>query len=604
MQASTNTPSLGTVVKEYSSIKVDDYQRTYAWTRDEISELFTDLKDCVTDGDVHFFGTLIFQSKGDSLESTIVDGQQRLTTVFVLMNALKDEVAKLGIDTLPKDETVGRKLPVAVINKIWDFLYVDANDEHPRFHSNRFLKSIFEKSIYPDFESQAKIADRDSNLGALTLQFRKGVKIVRELVRSDLENVETQIGKLERVNSLVDALTNRFVVLRVSTHNITESLEIFLTLNNRGLPLGASDLVRGDIIARIGDGESEIEQGKLHRRIFEEWSDIADAVKDVEAFLRHWLVATSTEKVQKKNVFTFVSARLKAKTPLERKEKALQLWADLKSASNVYRQTLSPTMGSSSQLHLQLLNGYWKSHRILMLTVLGASINQSARDRIIRQALVLCFRWNMAGANAQILENLFQKLGNDFKETNDSDALIASLKREAAALSGEKIKLYLKESIDEGYIGRAILFCLNRARAQKQNYIELDADLHLEHIAPQTPTEGWKADLFNGNGELYSQYDELVSEIGNLTLLDHKINSSIKQLPFRNPLDPAKSKSNEYNDSVIMMTKDLVSQTKWDQAEIETRTSYMIEAFETVFSIEPVGDTIQTYEQWKLTREI
>ena len=599
MQASANTPSLATVIKEYESIKVDDYQRTYSWGRDEISELFEDLKDCALTGEVHFFGTLIFQAKLDSLESTIVDGQQRLTTVFVLMNALKDEVARLGIDTLPKDEAAGRKLPVAVINKIWDFIYVDADDERPRFHSNRFLTAIFEKCVYPDVTKQAKIAERDTNLGALTLQFRKAVKIIRDLIRDDLDKFETSLEKLERINRFVEALTSRFLVLRVTTSNISESLEIFLTLNNRGLPLGASDLVRGDIIAKIGDGESELNQGKLHRTIFEEWSDIADAVKDVESFLRHWLVATSEDKVQKKKVFDFVSKRLKGGTPEERKEKATRLWGDLKAAAEVYKLTIQPVMGGTAQYNLQLLNGYWKSHRVLMLSVLGSNISDALRDQVIRQTLVLCFRWNMAGENAQILENTFQQLGNEFRESNDAAKLISGLKSAAAKLSTAKIELYLKESIDEGYIGRAILFSLNRARAAKQKYIDLNADLHLEHIAPQTATEGWKADLFNGNESLYPLYDDLTSQIGNLTLLDHRINMSVKQLPFRNPLDPDKSKSKEYKDSVIMMTDDLLFLNKWDQVEIETRTSYMIDAFNHVFSIDPSGETLMTYQEWK-----
>jgi hypothetical protein len=205
----------------------------------------------------------------------------------------------------------------------------------------------------------------------------------------------------------------------------------------------------------------------------------------------------------------------------------------------------------------------------------------------------------MVGENAQILENTFQKLGNEFKETNNSEGLIAALKAEASKLSETKIRIYLKESMDEGYIGRAILFALNRVRAPKQNYIELSSDLHLEHIAPQTPTEVWKADLFNGDANQYSEYEQLVSEIGNLTLLDHKINTSIKQAPFTNPLEPAKSKSSEYKDSVIAMTSDLHALKKWDQAEVEKRTEYMIAMFDVVFSVEPSTDSVKPYEIWK-----
>jgi hypothetical protein len=201
LQASTNTPSLLTVISEYTRIEVDDYQRTYAWGRDQINELFDDVKECAENGEAHFFGSLIFQSKPNDSKSTIVDGQQRLTTIFVLMTTLRDEINKLGIDTLPVSET--RKLPVGVINEVWKFLYVDNDDDKPRFRSNRFLKTIFDRSVYPEPSKQSKIAERDKQLGALTLDFRKAVKAIRDLVRDDLEKYHSPIEKLERIYSFV-----------------------------------------------------------------------------------------------------------------------------------------------------------------------------------------------------------------------------------------------------------------------------------------------------------------------------------------------------------------------------------------------------------------
>jgi hypothetical protein len=122
------------------------------------------------------------------------------------------------------------------------------------------------------------------------------------MIRTDLEVLATSEEKLSRINDFIDALRDRFLTLKVQTTNLSESLEIFLTLNNRGLPLGASDLVRGEILAKLGEGESEHKQSSIHKKVFEEWSDIADNVREVEVFLRHYLVATGSEKIQKKNL--------------------------------------------------------------------------------------------------------------------------------------------------------------------------------------------------------------------------------------------------------------------------------------------------------------
>lgn len=585
MESSHNTPSLFDVVKQYDSIKVDDYQRTYAWGRDEIGELFEDLKDCVTSEDYHFFGTLIFQSENNNL-ATIVDGQQRLTTIFVLMATLRDEIDKLGIDTLKTNAV--RRLPIPVINKAWEFLYFNLDPTKPRFLSNRFLEDIFQKSVYADINTQAKILDRES---ALTLAFRKAVKTIRQLVKEDLEKYYGQEEKLERINSFIDAIRDRFLVLRVSTYSLSESLEIFLTLNNRGLPLGASDLVRGDILAKLGEGETEQAQAQLHKRIFEEWSDIADNVKEVEVFLRHWLVATGKVKVQKKKVFDAVSTRLRDSTSEGRKAKAKSLWKELQEASETYNQIISPKVGGDSQYQLELLHGLMKSHRILLLSVLKAQLSSNEREAVIRQLFVLCFRWVIAGGNAQKLEDLFQKWGLNFLETGDVNALTKSLAEEASAINPETVARYLSEDGDEGFIGKAVLHCVNRARTPGANAIQLDSDLHLEHIAPQTETDEWKAAVFSGNTEMYSGYESAISEIGNLTLLDFKINMSLKQKGFD-------SKKIRYGDSVIKLTNDLLFLGKWSESEIQDRTQYIIDSFEIAFSIEPTDERVKSFEVW------
>jgi hypothetical protein len=585
MESSHNTPSLFDVVKQYDSIKVDDYQRTYAWGRDEISELFEDLKDCVDSEDYHFFGTLIFQSETNNL-ATIVDGQQRLTTIFVLMATLRDEIDRLGIDTLKTN--ANRRLPIPVINKAWEFLYFNLDPTKPRFRSNRFLEAIFEKSVYADINSQSKILDRES---ALTLAFRKAVKTIRQLVKEDLEKVFSQEEKLERINSFIDAIRERFLVLRVSTYSLSESLEIFLTLNNRGLPLGASDLVRGDILAKLGEGETEQAQAQLHKQIFEEWSDIADNVKEVEVFLRHWLVATGKGKVQKKKVFDTVSMRLRDATGEGRKEKARTLWKDLQDASEIYNQIIAPKMGGDTQYQLELLHGLMKSHRILLLSVLGATVTQAEREAVVRQVFVLAFRWVIAGGNAQKLEDLFQKWGTDFKASGDVNQLIQALTDEAASINPESVTRYLSEDGDEGFIGKAVLHCINRARTPGANAIQLDSELHLEHIAPQTENDEWKAAVFSGNAELYSGYESAISEIGNLTLLDFKINMSLKQKGFD-------KKKIRYGDSVIKLTNDLLFLNKWSEVEIQDRTQYIIESFAIAFSVAPATERVKSFEAW------
>lgn len=584
MEANENTPTLFDVVKQYQKIEVDDYQRTYAWTKDEIEELFSDLKQCISDGDHHFFGTLILQAKDNSL-ATIVDGQQRLTTVFILVAALRDEILRLGIDTIQADQPGHR--PIRVIDKTWNFLYPGDDLNVYRFHSNRFLRDIMQKSVIATPDAQQKLPERDSNL---TLAFRKAIKTIRTLVANDLQSQDSKEQRLLRINAMLDAIMERFIVLRVKTTSMSESLEIFLTLNNRGLPLGPSDLVRGIVMSALGHAESEREQSRLHGRIFEEWKDISDNVREPEVFLRHYLVANSREKIQKKKVFDKVRDTLQDGSPDGRKLKARAFWDDLTEASEVYAQLIAPTMGGETQYRLELLDGLMKSHRIFLLTVLRSNLQDTDRDDLVLLTSILAFRWVMSGGNAQKLEDFFQKAGADLREFGDISKLKSSLEFEIKNIDFD-VEKYLREEGDSSFVGRALLHAVNRHLTHGANPIALNGNLHLEHIAPQAPTPEWQSTVFSGNKEMFEDYDNLISELGNLTLLDVKLNLQAKRLPF----DQKKSK---YSRSTMMVTRDLVSIPKWTESEIQSRTKWLSEMFEAIWPKPGVVTPVIHFPDW------
>lgn len=585
MEANANTPTLFDVVKQFDKIEVDDYQRTYAWGRDEIEEFFTDLKDCAEEEDgTHFFGTLILQSHDNSL-ATVVDGQQRLTTTFILVAALRDAITKLGIDTIPG---VGDRLPVRVIDKTWKYLYVNDNAAVHRFHSNRFLRDIMARVVIAKPEAQQELRARDQQI---TLAFRKAIGVVRGLVKADLEEFHSPEEKLLRINDLLDTLMENFLVLRVITSSVSESLEIFLTLNNRGLPLGPSDLVRGEIMSRLAIGETEAAQRRMHTRIFGEWKDITENVKEPEVFLRHYLVSTGREKVQKKKVYDKVIDRLKPTETEDRKVRAADFWNKLIRASEVYNQIINPTMGGSCQYHLELLDGLMKSHRILMLNVLGdENLDPRDRDETIRLAFSLSFRWVMGGGNAQKLEDKFQKWGFEYLTDRDLDKLQDAIRDAAEDLTTDVAK-YLREEGDSGFVGRAVLHAVNRELTPGANPVTLDGTIHLEHIAPQTVTDEWQESLFGQDSAQYEKYDATISEIGNLTLLDFKLNLQAQQMPFVD-------KKEKYTLSTIKITRDLLPLNEWSETSIKQRTKWLADMFEVIWSVSRENGRVRSFNEW------
>jgi len=582
------TPNLLEIIQQWQKISVDDYQRTYAWSKDEIEELFEDIQETAKSGSRHFFGTLIWQSK-DGRVATLVDGQQRMTTVFLIVAALRDELIRLGKDTI--EPAVPGELPTYVLQKAWQFLVPGTDTSDHRFVSNRFLRKTLAESVMVVPDKQVKLKDKDTQI---TLAFRKAVKEVRYLVAQDLSAFELIDQKVQRVNLLLDTLQKKFEVLSVVTHNLSDSLEIFLTLNNRGVPLGPSDLVRGEIMGALGSDGSEAEIAKIHRQVFEEWKDISDNVVDPEVFLRHYLVSTGTEKVQKKKVFETVSKRIKGVDAEDKKAKAQAFWDDLISASETYHNVISPKMGGTCQYHLQMLNGLLKSHRIFAMTLLKERISPADRDQTIRLLYILCFRWVMSGGNAQKLEDFFQKLSTNLREGSSIDDIQDELS--SAAVIEFDVKGYLQAEGDSGFVGKAILHSINAALAPGANEVVLNSSLHLEHIAPQTETDGWVNDLFVGDASMADQYGGMICEIGNLTLLDFKLNMKAKQQAFEH-------KKEKYKISTMFITDDLENIDRWTYKEIQARTQWVTDMFELIFNVEPADGDILSFSEWLMFKK-
>jgi len=86
---------MGTELKE-KFLSVPNFQRSFAWTADEVSEFWTDLHEAFHEGAAEYFlGTIVLTRK-DAVSSTIIDGQQRLATTAILLAAIRDEYVSRG----------------------------------------------------------------------------------------------------------------------------------------------------------------------------------------------------------------------------------------------------------------------------------------------------------------------------------------------------------------------------------------------------------------------------------------------------------------------------------------------------------------------------
>jgi hypothetical protein len=588
MENNGQTPTIHSVITSCSHISVEDYQRTYQWEKANIEEFFEDLKETVGSGERHFFGTLILQQTDDpnGTSFAVVDGQQRLTTIFILVAALRDAIKKLDHHSIPPATLGGRE--VRVLDKAQNFLYTDPSsvDVH-RFTSNRILRDLMKNCVISEPETQAEVPARDKNT---TLAFRKAVRSIRELVRKDLEKVNGDDGKLARVNQLLDTLFEKFVVLRIATSSVAESLEIFLTLNNRGLALGPSDIVRGHVMKNLGHDLTDRDQETLQQRVLNEWETVAENVGDPESFMRHYLLTEMEGKVQKKKVVSIVTTLISREDPIERKQATQAFWSDLIDASETYSKLITPNMGGDCAYQIELLNGLMKSHRILLLAVFRSSMDTATRNEIVRLTWVMCFRWVMAGMNAQILENFFQELCTSIREKSPAAIVQRSLEEKIDTINLDPEEYLIAEG-DSAFASRALLHATNRAITRGANPVAFDSTLHLEHIAPNSGNDDW-AQVLGLSDPNSSEYNNTVGAIGNLTLLDVKLTLQAQRKLFS---DKAQD---HYHLSTMDITRDLCSLNGWSAEIIAERTKWLSECFEILWSKQQATREVERFSDW------
>lgn len=588
MQAAATSAKLGVLLQTYEHFVVDDYQRTYSWKREEISDLFNDLLDTMRSREEHFFGTLILHI--DSNEAKLVDGQQRITTVFLLLTAIRDSLRKLGSHTI----NAHGHLPLDVLARVNRILYPSSSLNNHRYRPITFLQDIMNDYVMA-FEEDRQGQPPKTN--PLTLDFRKAISQARELVAGQIANIAEAEGKLLKLNDMLDVLLERFIVLQVTTTSISESMDIFLTLNSRGMPLGASDLVRGELMSQMSQGESDQAKKRIFASVSHAWETIVEQVEEPEVFLRHFLVSTTKEPVQKKRIFQKVTEDFAGLPAAARKELASKKWDDLKRAASNYQRVIQPDSKAPYFAELVATNQLIKSHRILAMTLMGQNLQEPVLTELIRLVFVLTFRWVGANKNAQILENFFQTAS--FDTLNGLPATELTERIRAQANFDVDIAATLRDEADSGVFGRNLLYVIDRKCNPLVDAVPLDGKTHLEHIAPKMPTDTWEVALLGRPQAEDGEYDSHIHQIGNLTLLDAALNQGLGQSPFdQKQSDPKRG----YINAKYRIARDLENVNSWSLTEVALRTEWAMEAISEILHLEPMLGQPANFSVWLETK--
>ena len=273
MEITPKDLTIGQLFANYNEqFLVPAYQRRYAWKYNQYAALFDDI-DNLGINDKHLFGTVLFNSgfyKGGLNTPEIVDGQQRITTLSLLLLAIKNRYIELKYKK--KAEEVEK------------FLISKDYDERVR---NKLILGDLDN---PDYEKilRAKEIDRIIN-DNLKNAYDDYLEWLREYFT------------LKDLNQFFFKISNNCVVIRLDINDAKNVYKLFEIINNRGLRLSGTDIIKNFILGHASQlGEQTLTETK---RL---WADIIINLDNINTdnFLRQFLASVLKRKITRSSLIS------------------------------------------------------------------------------------------------------------------------------------------------------------------------------------------------------------------------------------------------------------------------------------------------------------
>lgn len=561
-------------------VSVPGFQRSYAWTTDQVNEFWTDLKDSALSGEGHFWGPIVLlDGSHEENELKLIDGQQRITTAMITLSILRDEAFGL------ENRIIRAGLPGEqdVFNMVRNFLFRPLNYTDPKFTASYLIDEVFKSHIISDpigFDSKPRPELTVGGKGLspaskrATKELRRAYLRLRELMSKFLQT-QPQAGskRAETVLALFTALTSGFEIHSMKLTSEDDAYILFETLNDRGLQLNPSDLLKTLTLREIKqNSKPEVLEAALKT-----WDKMVQNLGDYDfsKFLRHYLLTQTKNPVQSKKIFSYFKLEIESMGS-SGAEKNLH---KLVTASETYAKLLGTVDSGDDELTASIhrMNSFSITHRVFLLSVLQAGLPTDLNRILFRSTEYLAARWILNGDNAQELEGHYQVFAHEIEESPNSETAhtVSGKMLQLAPTDADLASIHRSEQKDlQRYFLRRI------EEASGGLTLAWDKAITIEHLAPQTPANDdyWTKLIHRlpGEAEEDFSYEDIIQQWGNLTLLEKKLNSSIQNSKWDRKV--AGDKATKYDGlsaSTLNLNKPLVAVKEWNRSTVDIRNSWI-----------------------------
>ncbi len=524
------------------------YQRKYTWTKNkQLKTLLKDIDDILNEKHAkHFIGTIVYVvAKTDFMvrERAIVDGQQRLITMFMMIHALRNIAIEIGENDIATTLTVN----------YLENMNVDNN------YKQRLRPSVSDDEVYK------KICER------------KFDEITNEssLITQNYNYMKTYFSNLLDHYKFIDIINalRKLYIVRIELDEEDDAQQIFESINSTGEALTAADLIRNYIMMKKNNEKQEF----IYNEYWLKLDTIFRNSRELAEFFRLYLASKTFSLTTKKDLYRFFKEFWEEKI-IEEDEKTLldDIVLYAKFYERLYYSNELDRLGEP-------LDDFRKMRSLMPAPFIMYTMQLEYRGlissiqlgEILKLINTYLIRRYIMGQDTSAITRFFPtylknvisfmvKYGHENAFEICKQLLINDTKQKATFMpDNEQILLYLKTA--NAYSFQHTRWLLEKIENENNSAVVNMENLSIEHIMPQTANEYWKK-ISGLNEENYAMY---VNKLGNLTLASKNDNSKMSNNDFESKKAILKETSH------IKINTDILNKEIWSVDSIDNRTEVL-----------------------------
>jgi len=472
--------------------QVPFYQRSYAWSIDEAEQLWDDLND---NDPPYFLGILLLKDHKEENYFEVVDGQQRLSTLILLIRA--------AVEVLEEGSELRHDLQKYIKQKEWGekdnfYFTLDMNMKD----NNLFHTLIDDNTTY---QGQTWIKKRYyiSN---------KNLQQVKETFLNKFNDLKAKKGGTEAIVKFVSERILKLTMLDVHLDTNSDAYLFFETLNDRGMALSIADLVKNRVCAEsnVTDKYSaSIKMDNISSKLGE---------NKIKSFLLHycWALTEDYPPPPRKKLMEWYDKVIK--------EEGSRFIETLKNYADLYYELLEPRKSETAKNKdpLTFIKVLGASRCYPLLLVGKKYLSDNDFLRLCKAIEFLTVRHStIAKRDAKILEKFYQDRLQDIKEKVEFKNIIENFKKKCNEIPDDVFESSFKRyETENSQIAKYLLLKIdNHLIGNKSIGVDWE-QLTLEHILA-------KEGAWEGR-------EEFRDRLGNMTLLSEKNNKELSNKSFEN----------------------------------------------------------------------